>query len=175
MKIDFVRHGQTQLNIAGIANSQIMIDFLTDEGIRQAEETATNLTKKYTLIFSSDITRAKQTAEIIGKKLNLPVIFDARLRERDLGSLGGKSWDEIGQDLKILDKKQKYDYSPLGGEDVEKVKERLLNFMDEMSLKNTDEEILVVTHGGIIRLLHHMINNENPITIKNASVHTFEF
>ena len=50
MKIDFIRHGQTYLNIAGIANSQIMTDFLTDEGIKQAEEMSKGISNDYTLI-----------------------------------------------------------------------------------------------------------------------------
>ena len=93
-----------------------------------------------------------------------------------MGTFSGKSWsDELGADLKIIDKEQKYDYRPQGGENVEDVKNRLLNFIEDLRQNRNKEKILVVTHGGIIRLLHHMINKENPLTIKNASVHTFEF
>ena len=175
MKIDFVRHGQTYLNIAGKTNGQSMDDSLTEEGINQAKETLIKISKDYTEIYSSDLLRAKQTAEILNQKLNLSIQYDKRLRERDVGSLLEKSWMEIGQEIKTIDKNQKYNYQPQGGESVEDVKERLLSFINEIVLNKKDEKILVVTHGGIIRLLHHMLYGETPETIHNASVHEFEF
>jgi len=175
MKIDFVRHGQTYFNIAGKTNGQSMEDSLTEEGIKQAKETLVNISKDYTEIYSSDLIRTKQTAEILNKKLNLIIQYDKRLRERDVGLLTGKFWTEIGKEIKTIDKNQKYNYRPQGGESVEDVKERLFSFINDMLLNKKNEKILVVTHGGIIRLLHHLINGEAPETIHNASVHEFEF
>lgn len=175
MKIDFIRHGQTHFNIAGINNGQAMDDFLTEEGINQANETFTKISKDYTEIYSSDLPRARQTAEIINKKLNLSIQYDERLRERDTGHLTGKTWIDIGLEIKKIDKDQKYNYHKEGGESVDDVKERLFSFINDILLNKKDKKILVVTHGGIIRLLHHLLSNKNPETIHNASVHEFEF
>ncbi len=174
MKIDFVRHGQTHSNKARVTSGQTMDDSLTPEGIEQAQKTLLEISKNYTEIYSSDFLRAKQTAEILNKKLNLTIQYDARLRERDFGYLTGKPWEEIGQDLRDIDKNQKYDYRPYGGESVEDVRKRLFSFIDEILSTKKDERILVVTHGGIIRLLHHL-KNKTSETIHNASVHEFEF
>jgi broad specificity phosphatase PhoE len=175
MKIDFVRHGQTHLNIAGINNGQSMDDTLTEEGINQARETSAKISKDYTEIYSSDLPRARETAEILNEKFNLLIQYDKRLRERSTGSLTGKTWEEIGQEIKKIDKNQQYNYHEHGGESVDDVKERLFSFINEMRLNKKNEKILVVTHGGIIRLLHHLLNGKNPETIHNASVHEFEF
>ena len=87
----------------------------------------------------------------------------------------GKSWDEIGLDLKALDLAQKYDYHPFGGESMEDVKKRFFACIDEIRQNEKGEKILVVVHGGIIRLLHNLLNNEVHEKIHNSSVHEFDF
>lgn len=175
MKINFVRHGQSEHNKIGVINGQIMNGSLTNEGIEQAYKTLVEISDNYTEIYSSDLLRAKQTAEILNKKLNLPIIYDIRLRERSFGSIEGKLWKEAGSDLSLIDQAQKYNYRPYGGEAVEDVKQRLLSFLDDIVHNKKGEKILVVTHGGIIRLLHHIFNGKVPERIHNASVHEFEF
>jgi len=175
MKIDFVRHGQTYGNVAKVANGQIMDDSLTEEGIEQAHQTLASLGEHYTEIYSSDLLRAKQTAEILNTKLNLNIKYDVRLRERHTGSYTGKTWHEIGLNLKEKDKKAVYDYRSQGGESAEDVKERLFSLINEVKENEKDGKVLMVTHGGIIRLLHHVLKGEAPETIHNASVHEFEF
>ena len=174
MKIDFVRHGQTHLNKAGIANGRTMDDSLNEEGIEQAKKTLAEISNNYTEIYSSDLLRAKQTAEILNQKLKLTIKYDKRLVERNMGSLTGKSWKEIGLEISEIDKNQEYDYRPYGGESAEDVRKRLFSFIDEIIKNKKDQKILVVTHGGIIRLLHHLLNKTSE-TIHNASVHEFEF
>lgn len=175
MKIDFVRHGQSEHNKLGVINGQTMNGSLSEEGIKQAYETSEKLSNDYARIYSSDLIRAKETAEILNKKLNLEIIYDIRLRERSLGSFEGKSWKDVGSELKEIDRIQKYDYRPYGGESVDNVKERLLSFINEIKQAEKKEKILVVAHGGIIRLLHHLFSGEVPETIHNASIHEFEF
>ncbi|OGI82240.1 hypothetical protein A3E95_01820 [Candidatus Nomurabacteria bacterium RIFCSPHIGHO2_12_FULL_44_22b] len=175
MKIDFVRHGKTEYNVAGRVNGQMMDDPLIEEGIEQAQKTKLEISEDYTIIYSSDLLRAKQTAEILNQKLNIPIKYDVRLRERSHGSLTGKTWDEMGPNQKEIDKNQKYDYRPYGGECVEDVRSRVFSFVEEIKKNNRNPKILVVTHGGIIRLLYHTLHGQIPEKIYNASVHEFEF
>lgn len=175
MKIDFVRHGESENNGKGLISGHLDLP-LTALGMQQAEEIANKLTGGYSLIYSSDLVRCQQTAEIINKKSNLPIFFDARLRERHFGSLEGKHWVDIpdGEVIKWKDiREQKYDYRPYSGESVEDVKKRVFDCINE--IKHKKGKVLVVTSAGIIRLLHHFLNGKNPETIHNASVHEFEF
>ena len=174
MKIYFVRHGQTEFNrdkrVTGHFDS-----LLTEEGIKEAENTARELPDDFDLTFSSDLTRCRQTTEILNRKLNLPVYYDARLRERNFGSFEGTSWKTFNPILLEKDKLLQYDYRPSGGESVEDVKKRLLSCIDDIQKNHKGAKVLVSTHGGIIRLLHHMLHGEIKEVIHNASIHEFDF
>lgn len=176
MKIDFVRHGKTKYNdlktVTGWANPP-----LNEEGIEQAKHTATEIGTSYDEMYSSDLLRCKQTAEILNKQLMVPLFFDTRLRERNFGSLEGKTFEEMDPTLalKEKDKNQEYNYRPFGGESIEDVKQRVFSFISEMLKKRKDKKILVVTSGGVIRLLHKFLNKEVHEVIHNSSVHEFEF
>ena len=174
MKIYFVRHGETISNKNNTTTGWVDSP-LNNDGIKQARKTALEMPLDFSEIYCSDLIRCKQTAEIINQKLNLPIIYDARLRERNFGSLGGKSWDEISSEMKEIDKLQKYDYRQYGGESVEDVKKRLFDFIDEIRHNKKDKKILIVTHGGIIRMLHNLLNNEVHQKIQNSSMHEFYF
>ncbi len=176
MIIYFIRHGETQSNkehrITGHVDS-----LLTEDGIAQAEKAALEIASDFSEIYSSDLIRCKDTSAILNKKLNIPITYDSRLRERSFGSLEGKTWNDIeGSDvLKKLDKTQSYDYRPYGGESVDDVKERVLSFIDDIRNTKRDKKILVVSSGGVIRLLHNILHGEAPGVIHNSSVHKFEF
>lgn len=176
MKMYFVRHGQSQSNQKGTVTGQNDSP-LTEEGIEQANKTFLEISNDFSEIYSSDLIRCRQTAEILNKKLNLPIQYDLRLRERHFGSLAGKKFKEMDAtgEMKEKDKNQQYDYRPYGGEHVEDVKKRVFDFISELSRKKTKGKILVVTHGGIIRLLHNIINGQVQGFIENSSIHEFEF
>lgn len=174
MKIYFVRHGETISNKNNTTTGWVDSP-LNDEGIEQARKTCLEMPLDFSEIYCSDLIRCKQTAEIINQKLNLPIKYDARLRERNFGSLGGVSWNEISSEMKEIDKLQKYNYTSYGGESVEDVRKRLFDFIDEIRQNKKDRKILIVTHGGIIRMLHNLLHNEVHQKIQNSSVHEFDF
>ena len=174
MKIYFVRHGQTHHNINRLATGHIDVS-LSEEGIQQAEKLTAEIPNDFNIIYSSDLIRCKQTSDILNEKLGLEIIYDARLRERDFGSLAGKPIETFSSDLREKDKKQEYNYRPYGGESVEDVRVRVFDFINELLKNKNQEKILVVTSGGIIRLLHNLVNKEIHERIHNASIHEFEF
>ena len=176
MKIDFVRHGQTEYNKHGFITGQIDVP-LIEEGVEQAKKTSLEISNDYEELYSSDLVRCKETAEILNQKLNLKIKYDARLRERDFGTWAGKKFSEMDStgEMKEKDKNQQYNYRPYGGESVEDVKVRALAFIEDVKNNAKDKKILVVTSGGIIRLLHNILNGEVHETIHNSSVHRFEF
>jgi len=143
---------------------------LTEKGKKQIEATAKKITnKKIDFIFSSDLLRTKQTAEIFGKKLGLRPKFDKRLRESNIGIFNGKPVDEIG---KFWDKERKL--SPLqyyrkrfkltvpGGETYSEVEKRLSDFIKETNKKYKGKNILIVSH-------------QRPLTLLQKIVHKYDF
>lgn len=117
----------------------------------------------------------KQTAEILNKDLGLPVYYDARLRERGFGSLEGKEWSSFDPDgsLHQKDDRQEYDYRSFGGESVEDVKHRLFASFKDIVQKEGGQPVLIVAHGGVIRLLQHLYGRDVERLIRNGSVHEF--
>jgi broad specificity phosphatase PhoE len=176
MKIYFVRHGQTEYNITVRLTGQTDIP-LNEEGKQQAENAIPEIPPGLSRIYSSDLLRCKQTTDILNKDLHLPVIYDARLRERDFGSFSGTHWKDIDPDgsLKAKDKRLEYDYRPQGGESVEDVTRRVLECVGEIRQQNRGKDVLAVTSAGVIRLLHHVLNNKLHETIHNSSIHEFDF
>ncbi len=181
MKVDFVRHGQTKNNVLGVLSvfAGHTDAPLNEEGRRQAQETASKISNDYSIIYSSDLIRCKQTAEILNAKMNLPIKYDARLRERHFGTLEGKKSLDVDPTGVMKEKDlthNDYDYRPFGGEHAGGVKERLFEFLEDVKKETgANRKILVVTHGGIIRIMHQVLKGKIPETIHNASVHEFEF
>lgn len=174
MKIYFVRHGQTQYNKDRRITGQVDVP-LIEEGIEQARKAIVEIPEGISEIYSSDLIRCKQTTDILNEKLNLHVKYDARLRERNFGSLEGKMWDEIDPVIWEKDKVQEYDYHPYGGESVEDVKKRILAMIVDIRRKRKGDKVLVVTSAGVIRLLHKIISGEVHAKIDNSSIHEFEY
>ncbi|ANU21925.1 histidine phosphatase family protein [Planococcus donghaensis] len=147
--IGFVRHGITDWNIQGIAQGSADVS-LNDTGLQQAEALAERLAQedKWDRIISSDLARAKETAEIIGKKLNLPVShFDIRLRERNGGKIEGTTEQERiekwGADWRSLD---------LDMENLDDAADRGLSLVEDVLAHFKGERVLLVSHGGLIGL-----------------------
>jgi len=91
MKIFLIRHGESEANANGIHQGQRYDVGLSERGKEQARRIAERLkNEKIEAIYSSDLTRAKQTAEEIAKPHKLKVIHDKRLREFDSGDWGDK-------------------------------------------------------------------------------------
>ena len=142
-----VRHGETKDNVARIMQGQRQGE-LTPAGIAQVEELAISLSEvHFDAIISSDLQRAYDSAQIIGRQLNLPVQTASLLQERDWGDFTGR----FIPDLKGL---------PLP-ENVEKM-EDLLNrakaFLEWVKNNYQGKTILAVGHGIInkaIQAVHY--------------------
>lgn len=181
MKFLFVRHGETDSNKTWVLMGQGVDESLNEEGIKQVEDLALKLNDDFDMIFSSSLKRALETANILNNRFGKPLEIKEELRERHFGSLSGKSWEEVGmltgediEDMKKRDLSQAYDYRRYGGESTSDVTVRLEKFINSVRSKPY-KKILVVTHGGIIRLAYKVFKNEGIVGITNTSIHEFEF
>lgn len=176
MKIYVVRHGLTELNKKKKVNGQID-EPLAKEGIEQAKTAVVLMPESITHIYSSPLLRARQTAEIINSKLNRPISWHHELGEIHMGSLAGKAWIEMegGLDLKTKHRSIQFDYREHGGESATDVKQRVAAFLKEIHGKHSNHEALLVTHGGIIRVLH-LLEHGQPLIdeVEHISLLTFD-
>ncbi len=173
-----MRHGETQHNKHHQLMGQRIDDVLDEEGLHQAADLIAKIPKDSEVILSSPLKRALQTAQIISKRLNVPVQVSDLLKERDFGNLSGKTWTQInhetGSDLHAVDEHLKYDYRKFGGESVEQVKGRLTKFLDWIKQEHGKEKVIVVTHYGIILLMDQMYPQKEHEAAGNVSVHKYK-
>ncbi|TSC65031.1 MAG: putative phosphoglycerate mutase [Parcubacteria group bacterium Gr01-1014_91] len=178
MIIYAVRHGLTECNKRDILNGRID-ESLAPEGVEQAKQVASVIPESVTRLYSSPLLRARQTAEIINEKRALPTSFHDELMEVHMGKVTGKSWKdlEFGETLKEKHRTVQYDYRP-EGESVDEVKSRVLSFLSKINEIHDDNEVLIVTHGGIIRVLKLLESGLPSLStnqIQNASLYAFDF
>ncbi len=154
-----VRHGETEWNVARIIQGQ-MESKLTEKGIGQAKDTAERLKSvEFDAIFSSDLTRAKRTAEIIKLDRKLEILTKKSLRERAFGHFEGRIGEEFHketqnllQQYKLLpEEKQRTFKFYESYESDDQIISRFIVFLREVAVAYLGKTILVVTHGGIIR------------------------
>ncbi|MEK7165592.1 MAG: histidine phosphatase family protein, partial [Patescibacteria group bacterium] len=154
-----VRHGQTEFNVKGLMQGHNDSP-LTNLGEIQACALAEEFKDiHFDEVYSSDLLRAKRTAEIITLERNITIKTTQALRERSYGSYEGKPYDVYNRALEKLLKKYKHASEeelfrlPLegGGESREVAAVRFITFLREISVALPGKTILVVVHGGIMR------------------------
>lgn len=156
-----VRHGETKANQEGVLQGQSDSP-LTEEGIFQAKKAAKKLKKvHFDEAFSSDLLRAKRTAEVISQEHKLIVKTAKLIRERAFGKFEGKKYEEFGDELReaflkfeslVGRQKFRFKLSPEVESD-EEIVVRFITFLREISLAYAGKTILVVSHGGMMRAL----------------------
>jgi broad specificity phosphatase PhoE len=134
---------------------------LTKKGREQVKAAAEKLKKeKIDLIYCSDISRTRQTAEIVSKELGgVKIICDSRLRERNFGIYRGKPKKDYQRAFPV--RKEKFFRPPLGGESWNDVKKRVLQFIADIDKKYKGKNILIVSHGCPLWLLQGGIKGLN--------------
>lgn len=156
-----VRHGETDWNAKKLIQGHTDIP-LNKEGIKQAKILSKDLKDvKFEAVFSSDLIRAKKTAEIIVLEKKLAINTTRLLRERRYGKLEGSPRTEMEKFHKIwegLSKKERLTFQPFDGYETDgKAIARFITFLREISTVYSGKTVLVVSHGGIIRaLLNHL-------------------
>lgn len=141
--ITFVRHGITDYNIEMRAQGHTQ-NPLNAEGRAQAALVAKRLTEmQWDVFISSDLNRARETAEIISAAIGKPVdFFDLRLREMDRGKIAGTIEEERvarwGENWNELDMDQ---------ESHESMRMRGIDFVRDIAARYAGKNVLVVTHG----------------------------
>ena len=157
-----VRHGETSWNALGLAQGQHDEATLTRRGVRQAWTVAGHLCDQpIRAVYSSDLRRALQTAAPLRLVLGLPVIADARLRERSLGRLEGTASASIGGTVTGLHEGRVADPDarPAGGESLRDLYRRVAAFAGDITRSPLSGDVAVIAHGGTLRVLRAFLGS----------------
>lgn len=181
MKLYIVRHGETDWNKARKLQGTADIP-LNEYGRELARATALGLREiPFDAVYASPLIRAKETAEIIVGKRDIPVVTDARLMEMDFGSGEGTSISAAEADPEnpfYFFLRQPEKYVPSAGESFQDVENRARSFIQEVILPGEDkwQNMLIASHGGFIRSFLNCIEKReladfwNGIPQKNCAV-----
>jgi len=148
MTIYVIRHGETALNAARVV--QLPETLLNARGEEQARRVAERLARAgVRRILSSDLRRARMTADIIQARLGVGVVESATLQERHFGDLRGRPYSEFDEDIFALA------YAPPGGETWDDFHVRVARAWQEVvaAAAAGEGDLVVVTHGLVCRAL----------------------
>lgn len=181
-RIYLVRHGETEWNVQKRYQGQLNSN-LTDLGKEQARKTGLLLKNTpVDLHISSDLPRARQTADIIGEAIQKPVDqTHHELRERHFGELQGLQRDEIGKRFPQLAGDlfaSNPDLKIPGGESFYDFYNRIVPFFNQLTQTTVANSILVVVHGGVLNCMFRYVlgislEQTRNFSLKNASINTF--
>lgn len=150
-----VRHGESENNVLDIESCKFehKDQFgLTEKGKAQVLKES----KKYdqfNIIFTSPFRRARETAEFFAKTSNCEVTEDDRIKEIDLGDFELRDCQEAEE----FASKHAEDTPFPNGESLVSAKQRIIDFFEETNEKYQNKNILIVSHGFIIKtILHHI-------------------
>lgn len=153
------RHGQTEWNVKGIMQGHLDSP-LTDNGIAQARKTSELLKHvPFSHAYSSDLGRARRTAELIVEHRKLPVVTHQALRESKLGPFEGKSISyfqkmmqaELAKRAALSSEEQMTYNIHADVENYHQQATRVLGFLTEAASNHLGSHVLVVSHAGAIR------------------------
>jgi broad specificity phosphatase PhoE len=178
MKLILVRHGETDWNVRELVQGHKGVP-LNKKGLEQAKKAGLRLKKEpIDIIYSSDLKRAKQTAAEIAKFHKVPTRYSKLIRERKFGKLEGISRAEYKK-LRDGSGVPKYLYRPPGGENYIDIRKRVRKFLAMLSKKHSNQTVVVVSHGGVIRAFiaiftKKAFENIYDIEHNNASISMIE-
>ena len=152
-----VRHGETDWNAEGKLQGHTDRP-LNDYGRRQARALADRLADEpIDALYASDLSRARETAEILGEKLGLDVAVDPDLREKNWGN-----WEGLTPDERL--------HVEFEGETSQAHRERTLRAVERIVDRHPGGRVVVVTHGGSLRRLQAAVTGAAQPVIDNCAV-----
>ena len=182
-KIILIRHGQTLWNVERKIQGHSNVE-LAPEGIAQAKLLAKNFPiENISAIYSSDLNRAKVTAEIVAERFNLSVQTEKNLREANWGDWEGKKLTEIEKFDPI--NYERFFRNPeevqiANAETFAQLKARAFSTLKKIIAAHPDENIVIVAHGAINRtilcsILEIPLKNLWSLTQFNTAVNILRF
>ena len=187
-QILFIRHGETPWN--RIKRIQGHIDIpLADTGLEQAQRLAERLAReardgaRLDAIYSSDLLRARQTAQPVADALGLPLALREGLRERAYGVFQGHDSAEVEArfpDAYAAWQTRDPGFEPEGGESQRAFYHRVLHAIEPIVAAHPGGRIACVAHGGVLDCVYRFANGvaldaPRNYALLNTSINTVDF
>ncbi len=172
-----VRHGQTEWNVVGRIQGHGDSP-LTALGVCQAEAMSQRLRdEQFDAIVSSDLGRARRTAELLMPGCIANIRLEPGLRERAFGDAEGSTYAQIaGKHPEMFSREKETDphYAPAGGESRQQHLDRVRATLVSLAEQEAGSRILVVTHGGVLSCVYRWLHDiptaaPHPIDIPNVA------
>ena len=152
--IYITRHGETEWNVAGRIQGHTDVS-LSERGREQAQMLARRLaTVQIDAAYSSDLSRAAETARVVLGERDVPTTFTQELREYNKGVFEGLTEDEYREKYPELYEPSlanDLDFAPPGGETIRETSARLAGIVQQVRDAHMDQSALIVGHGGSLR------------------------
>ena len=177
-RVCLIRHGETDWNAEGRLQGTQDIP-LNAAGLRQARAAARALCgQRFDAIYSSDLARARVTAEIIAAELGLPVQLNTALRERHFGPLQALTHAEAAVQHSELHQRiraRETALRPAGGESLEDLLSRVQTVLETLATQHAGQTLLIVSHGGVLDIAYRVatgrpLGSPRDFTLNNASI-----
>ncbi len=152
-----LRHGQSRFNAERRWENWVHESALTQQGEGEAQALADRLVTEHDIaaLYASPLTRAAQTAQIIGRALGMEPIAIDGLREIDVGLVGGLTRDgfeaRFPSAFAQWQDRRDMSFAWPGGEVRSDFFQRATHTVAEIAAKHPEEKVVVVCHGGVIR------------------------
>ncbi len=177
-RVIFIRPGETDWNRQGRWQGWVAIP-LNEHGRQQAQRLAKYIRNiGMGALYSSDLRRAVETAEILSEQLGFPPIYDQRLRERNIGIWQGLTLDEMRawyphEYAQVLDDPDGYRVP--GGESRDDVRARALAAFNDIAAHTAAETVGIISHTTVIHALLRVLVPDlyaSELAVSNMSVTT---
>jgi len=181
-KIFFIRHGESEWNILHKIQGQKNVP-LTDNGREQAKQLGNRLiNENIDIIYTSDLSRALETANTISKFIRRPAIKSKEIREINFGPWEGMTLEEIKKGYKqeyCKWLKEPHKLKLDDGETLEMLEKRAMGFVNDILNNNNSKNIAIVSHSATLKvIILNLLGIGNSyyknITLKNVSVSIIE-
>ncbi|MBV8679571.1 MAG: histidine phosphatase family protein [Aquitalea sp.] len=160
-----IRHGETDWNREHRLQGHLDIP-LNQRGLQQAEQLAAALGRQqlqFSVLHVSELTRARQTASAISQQLGLALHTHAELKERHYGAFQGRTFDEARTHIPHvyrLHQERDLHFDLQGGESLIVFQQRIMHCMQQLAAQHAGEQILVVSHGGVLEMVHRCASGQ---------------
>jgi probable phosphoglycerate mutase len=176
----FLRHGEHGLLGKVLAGRMPGVG-MTERGRAEIAAQAERLARdKIAAIYASPLQRTRETAEIVGARLGLPIAFRDDLLELDFGEWTGATFDAIRADPRWQAWSTQRSLASIpGGESMRAVQQRIVAAMIELNERHLHETVVVASHGDVIRaaLLYALgmpLDFYNRIEVGQGSISTIQ-
>ncbi len=163
-RIIAIRHGETAWNVDTRIQGHLDIP-LNDTGLWQARRLGAALADEpLAAIYTSDLQRARTTAQAVADTTGAPLTLETGLRERGFGHFEGRTFVEIEAELPDEARRWRQrepDYAPAGGESLTTVRTRIAQTVHRLAARHTGEQMVLVAHGGVLDALYRLATGQD--------------